>query len=165
MIPSANNRFSDETPVTYLYASEHVELLDHRNRRLKLNRVSLRADILKERHETGQLGELSPWRRFQDADVFLYLRSALAPDEFSLYHVWQPWSAALRASCPGFLLEATQQEKAKQLIAALGVRNIPELRSRLKERVGGGSHPFFGQHNPFYDGVFEGLRPDLIGTK
>jgi hypothetical protein len=67
MIPDRINRFSAETPVTYLYASEHVALLDHRNTRLNLNRVSLHADILKERHETGQLAALSPWRRFQDA--------------------------------------------------------------------------------------------------
>jgi hypothetical protein len=76
-IPSASHD-SGSALVTFLFASEHLELLEHRNRRLKLNRVSLHADILKERHEAGQLGELSPWRRFQDSDIFLYLRSVLA---------------------------------------------------------------------------------------
>ena len=115
--------------MTYIYASEYLKLLDHRNQRLKLNRSSLHADILKERHETGDLGELSPWRRFQDADVFLYLRSALATSDFSLWDAWRPWSAALLRGCPGYLLEAVQREKAERLDEAHGSaepRRIPK---------------------------------------
>jgi hypothetical protein len=163
MIPNRSSRFSDETPVTYLYASAPIELLDHRNRRLKLGSWSLHADTLKERHETGQLGELSPWRRFQDADVFLYLRSVLTQDEVDLYYVWMPWSAALLGNCPGYLLEATQREKAEQLLEPLGVKDLAELRNRLKERAGG-LYRVFGSRNPFFH-PFENLKPDLIGTK
>jgi hypothetical protein len=163
MIPNATSRFSSETAVTFLYASEPVELLDHRNQRLQLNRVSLHADILKERHEVGRLGELSPWRRFQDADVFLYLRSALAPDEFSIYNVWRPWSAALLDGTPAYLFEATQREKAVQLLEPLGVKNLAELRSRLTERADG-LRQLLASRNPFFH-PFEGLKPDLIGTK
>jgi hypothetical protein len=164
LIPDRTSRFSAEIPVTYLYASEHVALLDRRNERLNLRRVSLHADILKERHEAGRLGELSPWRSFKDADVFLYLRSALASAEFSLYHVWRPWAAALLdGGCPSYLVEAVQREKADQLREALGVRNLAELRSRLKERADG-LRQLFGHRNPFYD-PFGGLNPDLIGTK
>jgi len=164
IIPNANRRFSQETAVTYLYASKHVELLDHRNTRLKLKRVSLHADILKERHDAGQLGEYAPWRQFQDADIFLYLRSVLTLDEEILYGFWVPWSAALlRGDCPGYMLEAIQRQKAEQLADALGVENLAEFRRRLKERVGG-LQKLFGSRNPFYD-PFQGLRPDLIGTK
>lgn len=163
LIPNAASRFSAETPVTYLYASEPVALLDHRNTRLKLHRVSLHADILKERHEAGRLGELSPWRRFQDADVFLYLRSAFALTDFALWDIWRPWSAALLGGCPGYLLEATRREKAQQLLEPLGVESVTELRDKLKQ-AGLGLQRLFGSRNPFYY-PFEGLRPDLIGTK
>jgi hypothetical protein len=165
LILNANSGFSVETPVTYLYASEHLELLDHRNRRLKLNRVSLHADILKERHETGQLSELTSWRQFQDADIFLYLRSVFVQDKLDLYHAWIPWSAALlRSGCPGYLLEAVHREKAKQLLEPLGVKDLSELRSRLKEAGNELCRLFGSFNNPFYR-PFEGLKLDLIGTK
>jgi hypothetical protein len=163
LIPNASSRYPGETPVTCLYASEYVKLLDHRNQKLKLNRVSLHADILKERHEAGELGELSPWRRFQDADVFLYLRSALALSNFSLYEVWKPWSAPLLAGTPGYLLEATRRDKAEELLKPLGLNNLDELRSRLKGPLTG-LQQLFGQRNPFFY-PFQGLNLDLLGTK
>ncbi len=161
-VPDAGRRSPAETPVTYIYASEYVKLLDHRNERLKLRRSSLHADILKERHEVGELAELCPWRRFQDADVFLYLRSTLTTDQFSLREAWRPWSAALLSGCPGYLLEAVQPEKAERLREALWLRTIAEFRSRLRERIGG-LQQIFGARNPFYS-PFEGLNPALIGT-
>jgi hypothetical protein len=164
VIPNATRRFSVETTVTYLYASEHVELLDHRSRRLKLNRVSLHADILKERHETKVLGEFSPWRRFQDADVFLYLRSAFELPEFELWKAWRPWSAALLdGGCPNYLLEAISREKAEQLLEPLGVKDLPELRSRFRERADG-LRQLLASRNPFVE-PFGGLKPDMIASK
>ena len=163
LVPNAEGRSPAETSVTYLYASEYLKLLENRNVRLKLNRLSLHADVLKERHEAGDLGELSPWRRFQDADVFLYLRSTGASNEFSMWDAWRPWSAALLAGCPGYLLEAIEVEKAERLMKALGLRNLAELRSRLKEAMEG-LRRLFGSRSPFYF-PFKGLNPDLIGTK
>jgi hypothetical protein len=163
LIPDRTRRFGAENPELYIYASQHVELLEHRNRRLKLNRVSLHGDLLRERHEAGQLGELSPWRQFQDADVFLYLRSAFELDEPDLWKVWKPWSATLLQGCPGFLLEATRRDKAEKLLEPLGAKDVADLRSRLRKAVDG-LHQLFRQYIPFYQ-PFEGLRPDLIGTK
>lgn len=162
LIPKEGHAGHAETPVTYLYASEYVKLLDHRNERLKLNRLSVHADILKERHEQGELGEVSPWRRFQDADIFLYLRSALKPDKLDLWDVWRPWSATLLRSCPGYLLDAVQRERAERLRLALGLQSVSEFRTRLRERAGGLSE-LFGSRNPFFH-PFAGLNPDSIGT-
>ncbi len=163
LIPNAGHRSLAVTPVTYIYASEYLKLLDHRNERLKLKRLFLHADILKERHETGDLGELSPWRPFQDADVFLYLRSVLATDKFGLWEAWRPWSAALLRGCPGYLLEGVQREKAERIMKALGLQSLAEFRSRLKEGAEG-LRQLFGSRNPFFS-PFEGLNPDLIGTE
>lgn len=163
VVPNTTSRFGAETAVTYLYASEPIKLLDHRNQRLKLNRLSLHADTLKERHEAGALGELCPWRRFQDADLFLYLRSAVTMDKFDLWDVWRPWSATLLRGCPAYLLEAAHEEKAEQLVEALGARSLAELRNRLKEAVGGLAQ-LFGTRDPFYQ-PFGGFDVDLIGTK
>jgi hypothetical protein len=163
MIPNVGRRFQAETPVTYSYASEYLKLLDYRNERLKLNRLSLHADILKERHEAGDLGELSPWRRFQDADVFLYLRSVFEQPEEDHWNIWRPWAAAFLTGSPGFLLEATQREKAEQLLKPLGAKDLAELRRRLKDAVER-LHKLFGSRNPFFH-PFANLNPDLIGTK
>jgi hypothetical protein len=163
IIPNATRRFSNESSVTYLYASEHIKLLEYRNDRLKLNRVSLHADLLKGRHEAGRLGEFSHWRNFQDADVFLYLRSAFEQPQLDLWRIWRPWSAKILERCPNFLLEAVYLEKAKLLLEPLGVQNVQVFKCGLKERVSG-LHQLFGSRNPFYN-PFEGLNPDLIGTK
>ena len=163
VIPDSTRRFGEHAAVSYLFASEHLDLLKHRNERLKLNRLSLHADLLKERHETGHLGELSPWLQFRDADVFLYLRSALSQPEVSLYDVWRPWSAAWLEGTPEFLIEAVQREKAEQLLDPLGVKTIPEFVGRLKGAIDG-LRRLFGSSNPFYD-AFEGLKPEVIGTR
>jgi hypothetical protein len=163
MIPNAGRRFQAETPVTYIYASEYLKLLDYRNERLKLNRLSLHADILKERHETGDLAEQSPWRRFQDADVFLYLRSVFEQPQEDFWEVWRPWTAVFLNGCPGFLLEATQREKAEQLLKPLGAKDLADLRRRLKEAVER-LYKLFGSRNPFFY-PFANLNPDTIGTK
>jgi hypothetical protein len=163
MIPNARYRSQAETPVTYIYASEYLKLLNIRNERLKLNRLSLHADILKERHEAGDLRELSPWRRFQDADVFLYLRSVFEEPQEDYWHVWHPWTAGLLAGSPGFLLEATQRDKAEQLLKPLGARDLADFRRRLKEAAER-LQKLFGSRNPFFY-PFANLNPDLIGTK
>ncbi len=157
------SRGASSTVVTYLFASEHLELLEHRNQQRKLNRVSLHADILKERHETGRLTELSPWQQFQDADVFLYLRSVFEQGQEDLWNVWRPWTAVFLRGCPGFLLEAIQREKAEELLKPLGAKDLADLRRRLKEAAER-LHKLFGSRNPFFY-PFANLNPDLIGTK
>ena len=163
MIPNAGNRSQAEASVTYIYASEYLKLLDNRNERLKLNRMSLHADILKERHEAGDLGEMSPWRRFQDADVFLYLRSVFEQPQEELWNVWRPWTAVYLRSSPGFLLEATQREKAEQLLKPLGAKDLADLRRRLREAAEN-LRKLIGSRDPFFY-PFATLNPDLVGTK
>ncbi len=138
-------------------------VLDHRNRRLKLNRLSLHADILKERHESGDLRELSPWPRFLDADVFLYLRSVFEKLQVDPWTVWRPWTAAFLRGTPAFLLEATRREKAEQLLEPLAAKDLADLRRRLKDAAEQ-LKKIFGSRNPFFY-PFANLNPDLIGTE
>jgi hypothetical protein len=162
MVPNAGSRHPSETPVTYIFASEHLKLLDHRNDRLKSRRLSLHADLLQERHEAGELAYLCPWQSFQDADIFLFLRSALPPEKLDIWDIWRPWSAAILSRCPGFLREAVQREKAEALRKALGLQTVAVLRERLQERIVA-LHQLFGHKNPFFDPL-PGLDPNRIGT-
>lgn len=156
-------REPNEIPVTYRYASKHVALLEHRSVRLKMTPLALHASILRERHEGVQLGDLSPWQRFQDADVFLFLRSAPHPG-CTIKDIWVPWSAALlNGTSPRYLVEATYRDKAKQLLEPLGVPDIDELRNRLKQAASV-LHQIF-RYQYLFDDPVAGLRPDVIGTK
>jgi hypothetical protein len=68
----------------------------------------------------------------------------------------------LRGS-PSFLLEATEREKAEQLVKPLGVKALADMRRGLKEAVLG-LRKLFGARNPFFY-PFADFNPDLIGPK
>lgn len=64
-------RRSDSGMITYDTLDAHIASLDHRNKRLKMTRVSVRADMIKERN----LGSGVRFEHLQTADTVLYLRS------------------------------------------------------------------------------------------
>jgi hypothetical protein len=119
------------------YASDYVHLLDHCNQRLKLQRLSLRADILNQRHTSTSLAELVPTDWLTDADFFLYLRSIFSnePDEMQFPKFWRPWSTihSPRGS-PRFLQEAVVKRHAQKLLRPLGVSDIERFRALLAEQ-------------------------------
>ncbi len=128
--------------------SRHVALLDHRNRRLGLNRIFLHADLLNQRHTTGPLAEATPITAFTDADYFLFLRTELPPDAPLRSWDWAPWSALyLGSRPPRFLLTAQKQERAARIAAALGVEDVERLRERLRERGNKVQEMFRHAHN------------------
>ena len=107
--------------ITFEYISQHVSLFNYRKQRLTSNRMSIHADLLKERHSTGQLGEICPMDQLVSADFFLYLRS----------NRWIPWSALYLldySNFPKFIIEAKREKYAKQLFEPLGVEDIESLR-------------------------------------
>ena len=67
------------TIVPFHFISEPIRLLEFRKNRLKLNRFSLHADLLNERHTQGELGKIMPIEDFAEADYFLCLRALIHP--------------------------------------------------------------------------------------
>ena len=121
--------------VTFEYISKFVYILRDRNDRLRLGRVSLHADILKERHSPGSLAEIMPFRLFVDTDYFLYLRSAFSVPATQRDDDWAPWSNVyLYDITPRFLIEAYHAKYAQRLLRPLGIRSIEEFRQLLAER-------------------------------
>ncbi len=115
------------------YLARPVELLGHRNARLRLNRLSLHADLLEKRHTTEDLGQIVPIGQFVDADYFLNLRDRLAdPQEQEIFY-WLPWSTMLMKNPPRFLVEATRIAQAQRLARSLGVTiaDINTFRSQI----------------------------------
>ncbi len=147
--------------VSFTYVSGYVKLLQNRKDRLHLNRLSLHADILNERHTEGDLAKLVPMQQFMDADCFLFLRAELKKDSQSIYP-WFPWSTLYMKQAPRYLLEASRAKYAQQLLRPLGVENIETLRVRLVEGEAKLAQMF---SNPFPRKPFGNFEPSTIGSR
>lgn len=115
--------------------SKYVELLDHRKRRLRLNRMSLHADILNQRHSEGTIGDTTPMQDLVAADFFLYLRAAAAAGPTDSGFDWRPWSVPYMRETPPFLHNVTLRREAERLLHPLGVADIDVLRELLAHRA------------------------------
>jgi len=131
-----------------------AELLVRRKNRLKLDRVSLQAAMLNERHTQSEIVELVPMRQFVDADYFLYLR---------LDSDWTAWSTLyISRQVPRYLAEAIQAKNAQRLFRPLKVQDIESLRKLLIERRN--SLPQLFRHS-FGFRPLQGFNPGLIGSQ
>ncbi|MEI2578725.1 hypothetical protein [Scytonema sp. PRP1] len=160
-----NEIYEKPSLVPFTYVSQDLDLLNRRNNRLKLDRKSLHADILYERHTNGELAKLVPMQQFMDADCFLFLRVECQKEEASNWmNWWGAWSTLYMDKAPRYLLEAYRAKYAQRLLRPLGVNNIDTLRVRLSDA---GEQlqkmyksPFHLYHNPF--GNFD---PQSIGSR
>lgn len=117
---------------SFEYISRDVKMLVYRKERLNLNRISIHADLLNERHTTGPISLVLPMSLFIEADYLLFLRSVLADGGKG---DWCPWSALYIVSQPPqYLARIVQTKFALQLLPVLGVKDIETLRVRLAER-------------------------------
>lgn len=163
-IAVSNTNFAKDGILSFDSLSEYIRLLQHRNDRLKLQRISLHADLLNERHTKGPLAEVVPAEQFLDADYFLFLRAQLQTAEQSQWIEWKPWSALyLRGRIPKFLAESVRIKGAQRLLKPLGVESIDVLRTRFTERAPTLQRLFndmFGRFDPLVS-----FNPSTIGTR
>lgn len=110
-----------------------VSLDEHRNRRLKLNRVSVTADVLKERCSSGK----TSFPELLEADVFLMLGSLARSFAPTVDEQWPSiWGArtAIYASygnkLPTFM-RAADQDTRSGIYQAIDVSSGVELQARL----------------------------------
>ena len=124
-----NGKIGQAGLVNFDYFSHFLATLANRNDRLNLNRVSVHADLINERHTEGLLREIIPMEQFIDADFFLFLREGFG---------WKPWSTIyLRYDkVPRFLVEAVSRRYVQNLFAPLKVENVDSLKELIVERVG-----------------------------
>ena len=120
----------------------------------KRHRLSIRAEILRERHAAEPLASVVKFTAFMEADYFLFLRAELRPDNSDGRTQWVPESAIFLKQPPRYLVEAQRIAPARRLATAIGVDKPETLRARLLER-----HTRFGRcfprapwpPNPFED--------------
>jgi hypothetical protein len=111
---------------------QHVQSLDHRNQRLKLNRISLQADILKEAHPAGSV---PAFEGLMQADFILYLRTTGQRTSSN----WYPCSlvyATNRYSPFSLFARAESAAYSNRLAPLLGVATVEEIKTRIAEASG-----------------------------
>jgi len=109
--------------------NQHVPALEDRKRRLKLNRISLHADIVHEAHRTGAV---PAFESFMQAEFLVFLRSAGLTQESHWYPF--PLVYATNRFSP-FPVFARSESEAyfSRLAPALGVADLAEFKRQLDD--------------------------------
>lgn len=123
---------------TTAFESHLLSLDEHRNGRLKLNRLAVSADLLKERCSDGH----TPFSELRQADLFLALDAAVnmeqRGEQIGQYSgVWVPRTAVFKDSQPTELfLRLHDTEVRKGIYVALGIGSAAELARRIEHASG-----------------------------
>jgi hypothetical protein len=135
-----NNSPIGPTTINFAAFSYHLALLDEvRNKRLVVNnqrRISIHADLLKERHEAGILAENLSWTEFKDADLFLYFYSYANHRNNS--YVWWPRTSVYfdwNDPTPRFLVNTTTNQGAQLLSQTLNIKDRKEFPKIIGEAI------------------------------
>jgi len=129
-----------------------------RNQRLKLQRISVVSDILKERFENSNLSQLLTHKEFMEADYFLYLKS------FYLHgNLWCPRSCVYLHHPPIYLLKSESNYFLSNFIKALNLDNKEDLGKLIKDSTTRYGECFRGAI--FLDNPLEDFEIDKLGTR
>jgi hypothetical protein len=112
--------------VSFTRLSIYLESLEKRKNRLKLNRMSIHADLLNERHE-GELKDVCSLEDFMAADIFLFFRGEFKKPD-SHFMSWKPWSSVYLQEVPSFVWELKNKKYSMLIAQAMG-SNVDDLKA------------------------------------
>ncbi len=123
-VPS-RSRFGRDPMASFVTIRQHMRSLEYRNQRLKLNRLSVRADLLKQRcKQTG-----IEFRHIMQADFVLFLRSRL--DDSSGFGGWFPETLVFHDVGPFEVFARSRSksyfDRAKVLLGIDGKETLADL--------------------------------------
>jgi len=138
----------------------HLRSLDEiRNSRLKQNRTSITADIVKEHFSQDQMSRLLSHTEFMEADFFLYVRSRCHNQRWN----WYPISCVYLDRVPGFLMRSESVHFYSRMLMACGIEDKNkwvEIVKKIKEE----SLSSFTKMGSLYR-TFYSYDPEKIGTR
>ncbi|MGC1121259.1 MAG: SIR2 family protein [Candidatus Methanofastidiosia archaeon] len=107
---------------SFAFVSQYTRSLDEiRNKRLNLNRVSLMADLLKERFTQDELSHLITHKEFLEADYFLFMRTISHEENpENSWDIWWPRSCVYLKWVPTYLVKAESKRFLEMLTKAIG---------------------------------------------
>lgn len=147
--------------------SNHLALLDEvRTNRLVIDnqkRVSIHADVLKDRHENLPLAENLTWEEFKDADHFLCLYSIIHnQDDFGS---WWPRSYVYFGDrIPRFIVDAYSKKGAENLAKAFGLESVKDLKTKLQNAIAKYQKGISGSSHGFMSDPYWGFDIEKIGS-
>ena len=120
--------------VSFIEFEEHLASLDVRNKRLNLNRISVHADLLKERAYRKEI----TFEQLMQADYVTFLRASLGNER------WWPKTlvfANWRRSYPfEVFVKSISQKYFSKAKAALGLENVEPLKKLISDFKEGKKH-------------------------
>jgi len=146
-----NSDYGRDVMVSFSVFRRYMESLEHRNKRLKLRRLSLRADLLKERCQTTGID----FRYLMQADFILFIRADLYDEK--PFDRWGPETLLYLGHFPGpFEIFARAEskryfEKMKCLFDIQSPDDFKQLLEEYKQNK---------RHLPSWD--FESFDPALL---
>lgn len=93
-------------------------------------RLSFHGDLLKDRHEKGELASIIPFKEFTETDFFLHLYGEGQTQD--VYHgPWYPRSDIWLHQTPKFISDAVDYPTAMKICNVLRISDVEELKRRL----------------------------------
>jgi hypothetical protein len=119
--------------VPFASISMYVESLDRiRNARLNLRRMSVMADLLKERFTKSDLSELVRHDEFMEADYFLFLRTVCHVDNLQyLRNVWKPFGSLYLDGPPRFVVKCQSKRFLENMTSVMGFEDSKDFVARF----------------------------------
>ena len=140
-----------------------ASLNDFRNQRLNLRRISVMADLLKERFEKSELSELLEHREFMEADYFLFVRTVSHEENFEYsYNVWYPRSCVYLKGAPSYITRSESKRYLEKILKATGFQKPEEFVEHLTT---GHSAYIKSFHNSWANDPLEYFDLSKIGTR
>ncbi|WP_434047589.1 MULTISPECIES: toll/interleukin-1 receptor domain-containing protein [Sorangium] len=144
----------------------YLDSLDeHRRQRLKLNRVSITADILKERATRTDVG----FAELGETDLMLYLRSYLTRPQGQAGRVWYPYTAIYRGpdgGAPKLLRMSESRKYFDNLKMVLGVDPSETGQSLQQRYLQNGGKPELTFNSASWPiSIMEIVNFDRLGTR
>ncbi|WP_292393204.1 SIR2 family protein [Methanoculleus sp. UBA303] len=137
---------------------------DLRNQRLhpSRRRTSITADLIKERYEGTQLGQLVTHRGFLDADYFLFLKTLCDRDELKLNRVWRPQSCVYLNHVPNYVQKMESRMFLERFTPIIGLSDGDVLVQRIR-----GRHEAFEKFYPrsWVDNPLDYYNLNKLGTR
>jgi len=157
---AGNSDYGKDVMVSFMAFREHMRSLQHRNDRLKLNRLSVRADMLETRSKSSGI----EFRYLMQADFVLFMRAEVESEDY--YSRWWPetllYVGRFHSAFEIFARSVSKQyfDKVKCLLA---IDSPEELRKLLDAYKSGEQKLPRWQFESFSPAVLLGL--DQLATK
>ncbi|MCB1866342.1 MAG: TIR domain-containing protein [Chromatiales bacterium] len=81
---AGNSDYGKNVMVSFIVFREYMKSLEHRNKRLELNRLSVRADMLEQRSKSSGI----EFRHLMQADFVIFMRAEIESEDY--YSRWWP---------------------------------------------------------------------------